>query len=65
MFFAENDRPGGNSKIGGGSLKNIYIPGGSSEKHNTHPAAPTMSGLDSIYEMQFKRHKKDSGYYMP
>ena len=28
--------------------------------HLTHTPAPTMSGLNSIYEKQFKRHKKDS-----
>ena len=38
------------------------VSGGFSEEHNTHTAAPTMSGLNIIYEKQFSRHKKDSSW---
>ena len=42
IFFAENDRPGGNSKVGGDLKKYVKntpgekSPGGSSEKYSSH-----------------------------
>ena len=59
FLFAENDHPGCISKVG-------KHPGGIFRKaqhtHLTHTAAPTMSGLNTIYEKQLKRHKKDSSW---
>ena len=54
----------------GGDLKKKNTPGGKvpggifrkAHTHLTHTAAPTMSGLNSIYKKQFKRHKKDSSW---
>ena len=70
FFFLRKTITPGVTQKGRGDLKKKKKNGGKSPRgifrkvqhtHLTHTAAPTMSGLDSIYEKQFDRHK-DSGW---